>query len=87
MRRLQQLAECYELWAADVEAMTKDIIATAMNGVTEGVPKKQLQWAETLLEKAQSLREEAARLQRGSNVLYSPKDSPETSSTKHSLNL
>ena len=61
MRTLLELAECYERWALDGEAMADGIVA-GLNTLSEDLQVKQLESAEALREEARFLRQEAARL-------------------------
>lgn len=57
---LQQLAETYERWAADAEALANHI--RALSSESQQVQVKQQQSVDTLLEEAQRLRLQADRL-------------------------
>jgi hypothetical protein len=74
MRTLQQLAESYERWAADEEAVANRIIAglNILNVLGKELRVKQLQSAEALLQEALVLRQEAAQLRETWSSLIQP---------------
>ncbi len=61
MRTLRELAEAYERWAADAEALADQIMA-GMDTQRKEIQVKQQESAQTLLEEAERLRRQAARL-------------------------
>jgi hypothetical protein len=71
---LQQLAESYERWAADEEAMANRIIAglNILNVLGKELQVRQLQSAEALLQEALVLRQEAANLRETWSLLIQP---------------
>ena len=71
MRTLQQLAESYERRAADEQALANRIIA-GLNILSKELQARQLESAETLLEDAQLLRQEAAGLRETWSLLKLP---------------
>ena len=58
---LQELAESYERWAAEAEALADQIMA-GLNTQRKDVWLKQHESAQTFLEEAERLRREAAQL-------------------------
>jgi hypothetical protein len=61
MKTLRELAECYERWASDSEATATTIVAN-VNYLDEESRVQQRNWAEALIQEAQNLRQQAARL-------------------------
>jgi hypothetical protein len=71
LRTFQQLAESYELRAADEEAVANRIIV-GLNIMSKEQQLKQLASAETLLQEAHLLRQEAAGLREAWSLLKLP---------------
>ena len=67
MRTLAELAECYERWAAESEALAATIVAN-VNYLAGESQVKQLNQAEALYQEAQNLRQQAARLRVTRNI-------------------
>ena len=67
MRTLADLAECYERWAAESEALAATIVAN-VNYLAGESQVKQLNQAEALYQEAQNLRQQAARLRGTRNI-------------------
>ena len=80
MRTLAELAECYERWAAETEALAAIIVAN-MNYLAGESQAKQLNQAEALYQEADNLRQQAIRLRVSSRVptLGQPVHAPDCS--------
>ncbi len=61
MRTLRELAETYERWAADAEALAHQIMV-GLDTQRKEIQVKQQESAQTLLEEAERLRQQATRL-------------------------
>ncbi len=61
MRTLRELAETYERWAADAEALAHQIMV-GMDTQRKEIQVKQQESAQTLLDEAERLRQQATRL-------------------------
>jgi hypothetical protein len=61
MRTISELAETYEQWAADAEALADQMMA-AFNTPREEIQKKQLESAQMFRGEAERLRQQATRL-------------------------
>ena len=71
MRTLQELAESYERLAADEDALANRIIG-GLNILRKELQARRLESAETLLQDAQLLRQEAAQLRETWGLLNLP---------------
>lgn len=63
MRTLEELAESYERWAADAEALADQIMA-GLDTRRKDIQVKQRETAQTFLDEAERFRNAAARLRK-----------------------
>jgi hypothetical protein len=67
MRTLSDVADEYERWAAEDDAMISGITRN-VGGLADGVREEQLRFATLLAEEARNLRDDAKRLRRSGGL-------------------